>query len=84
MANLTPTGEATAASVKAVAMRIDNDAKILDQEREQNILMSRHLKMAAMFLEIVEELETAGVNHSDAMMIANLIMERKREWESQY
>ena len=70
-------GAASAASIKAYAVKARDDAKILKEEQEVNELTAKRLAYAANFLEIVDTLETVNIKHDDALMIATLIQKKE-------
>lgn len=72
--------DATAASVKALSMKILRDSNMLQAESDDNLEVSKHLETAAKYLKIVAEMEQAGIEHSDAAMITMLIGLREKLW----
>ena len=72
--------KATAASVEAMAKKLLFDAEKLASECDDDHATAKHLHLAAEFLKIVAELEQAGIEHSDAVMITTLIGQREKRW----
>ena len=72
--------EVTPLAIKRMADDCMKDAFNLQKEADDNHEVAKHLEKAARFLEVATELEMAGIEHTDAMMITLLLSLRDKVW----